>query len=114
MTTYVLHFTATNDVGGGFETVGYLQKDITFHGPAPVTKYYVPNGYKAIICGAELNSDPASNNNRLYTLGDVTNWLRSWKVPIIGYVAAPGFAVDKNGTVYWTTPAAVPVNNYQE
>lgn len=120
MPTYVLHFTATQDVPNCLKTVGFLEKEVVMvdkeFGPGKIRfEFHVPRkGYKAIICGAEQVSDKEGDSERLHTLEDVTKWLRRQGVPIDGYVPAPGFCIDKNGKVYWTTPDSTPVDKYEK
>jgi hypothetical protein len=124
MPTYVLHFTAGSNVGKGFGTVGFLEYKtvmvaretsvMSSGGGVAIGRDVPRKGYKAIIAGAEQGTDKVGDAERLHTLGDVTKWLRRQGVPIAGYVPAPGFCVDRNGKVYWTTPAGIPVNTYEK
>lgn len=115
MPMYVLHFTSQQGVDAGFKEVGVLVV-AGYDGldSSLRVRWEIKPGYKAILCGAEQNPDKGIEAQRLHTLEDVKKWLGRWGIPIDKYILAPGFAVDKNGKVYWNTQVGTPLGRYEK
>jgi len=119
METYVLHFTGKNSMKASFRSVQFLDaKEIQVtESLGPVTYHLEAGpkkGYKAVLCGAEKQVGEEAEKERLHTLEDVVNWLTKNNIPIKAYVQGPGFAVDKDGTVYWDLLPGILVPNFLE
>ena len=97
MKTYVFHFSFSANIDWGFTKSGFKTD------PWGTGAQAVRQGYKAVLCGAEWNSDATQNEGRLHLLKEVRSWLGVHSVPVAAYVPATGFAVDENGWVYWTS-----------
>ena len=107
MPTYIIHFSASADVGGAFFTAGFAD----FSSSDGLS---APEGYRAIIAGAASYTDEATNRGRLFTLADVVDYLHAYDVAITSYVPAAAFAVDGDGRVYWTHPSGMPVDTFED
>ena len=105
--TYAFHF--------GFDPAespgATFQREITDRVPNWAD---IRGNYRAVICGAELLNDQGDSNRRsVAMLTTVVNRIRNTlEVTIVGYVAAPGVAVDRAGNLYWTTPDGITVSRY--
>ncbi len=99
----VYHFTAGNnpsEIGnwdprpqdnlGNANDPGHLQFN-------PFKKF----GYTAVLCGSQVDCDPANQavNDRL--LSKVITALRILDIPIRGYVPGPSFQVNNQGDIFW-------------
>jgi hypothetical protein len=101
MPTYILHYSPGAKVSLGWT--------LAYGTVVPVP----PEGYEAVLCGAERSTDPTTQQNRLRLLQKVVDVLSGYDIPIAAYVAAPGFAVDENGWVYWTSPPTLSTAGYE-
>jgi hypothetical protein len=111
MKYYVCHFSPKAEIEKSCHEVGFLTIVPRF------AKFWpVDEGYKAILCGSEYGKDSpkVDEEARKHCLSEVVNCLRRYKVPISQYIPAPGFVVDQNGKVYWTTPDTLPVDGYEK
>jgi len=96
---YVFHFGAQDDPAGTFDAV---------LGTA-LTRARL-QGYRAVLNGAQLGE--GSDNEVLRTLSSVRYGLDTRGVRILGYVPGPNADVDRDGNIYWTTPATYTRRGY--
>ena len=69
--------------------------------------------YRAVLCGAEIQSDAATAAQSAGLLSAVVNAIRNeLRVQIRGYVPGPSIALGTGATIYWAVPAGAGAGNY--
>jgi len=94
--TYAIHFQCSNSPSRNM----------------PILPPYIAPQYRAVLCGAQFDPDPVTNRQPINALKSVIRQLKYQGIPIEGYIAAPGMAVDSSGNIIWTTPDQ-PKNQYE-